>query len=32
MDVIDDFARTYPTEVAALWLGVPEEDRPRIVE
>ncbi len=32
MDVVQDFARTYPTEVASLWLGVPEEDRPRIVE
>jgi len=32
MDIIQDFARTYPTEVAALWLGVPEEDRIRIVE
>lgn len=32
MDVIQDFARTYPTEVASLWLGIPEEDRPRMVE
>lgn len=31
-DLIQDFARTYPTEVAALWLGVPEEDRVPIVD
>ena len=32
MDVIGDFARTLPTQVAAAWLGVPAEDRAQIVE
>lgn len=32
MDVIGDFARTYPTQVAAMWLGVPESERAQIVE
>src|SRR5215469_7731514 len=29
-DAIGDFLLTLPTEVAAAWLGVPEEDRERI--
>ena len=32
MDVIGDFARTLPTQVAGAWLGVPAEDRAQIVE
>jgi hypothetical protein len=32
MDVIGDFARTLPTQVAAVWLGVPTEDRAQMVE
>jgi cytochrome P450 len=32
MHVIGDFARTLPTQVAAVWLGVPAEDRGQIVE
>ena len=32
MDVIGDFALTLPTEIAAIWLGVPAGDRPQIVE
>ena len=32
MDVIGDFSRTLPTEIAAMWLGVPAAERPQIVD
>lgn len=31
-DVIGDFIRRLPTGIAAMWLGVPEEDRERITD
>ena len=31
-DIIGDFARTFPTQVASAWLGVPPQDREQVTE